>query len=250
MADETAVGGGEERGAFNLTVVIPVFNEEGLLATAVTDLVARLNEIPLVYELIITENGSRDRTLEIAQGLAKKHRNVRVLHTGEPNYGRALRRGIEEARGALVICDEIDICDAEFHRNALDLLTSGRADLVVGSKRHPAARDRRPAVRRFATWVINQLLRLATGFRGTDTHGLKAFRREAMLPIVRRCLVEKDMFASELVIRAERAGVRLVEIPLNVVEKRPPSINLFKRVPNVLRNLWRLFLIIRLGRKA
>jgi glycosyltransferase involved in cell wall biosynthesis len=248
MGDSAERGG--DRGAFNLTVVIPVFNEEGLLATAVTDLVARMNEIPLACELIITENGSRDRTLEIAQGLAKKHRNVRVLHTDEPNYGRALRRGIEEARGALVICDEIDICDPEFHRNALDLLTSGRADLVVGSKRHPAARDRRPAIRRFATWVINQLLRLATGFRGTDTHGLKAFRREAMLPIVRRCLVEKDMFASELVIRAEHAGVKLVEIPLNVVEKRPPSINLFKRVPNVLRNLWRLFLIIRLGRKA
>ncbi len=244
--DSAAEGGS----VYNFTVVIPVYNEEGLLATAVTDLVTQLNEIPLVYELIITENGSRDRTLEIANGLAHKYRNLRVLHCEEPNYGRALRRGIEEAQGALVICDEIDICDGEFHRASLDLLTSGRAEMVVGSKRHPAARDRRPALRRFATWVINLMLRAATGFTGTDTHGLKAFRRDVVMPVVKTCIVEKDMFASELVIRAERAGVKIVEIPLNVVEKRPPSINLFKRVPNVLRNLWRLFLIIRLGKKA
>lgn len=237
-------------GIYHLSVVIPVYNEEGLLATAVSDLMTRLNEVPLVSELIISENGSKDRTLEIAQRLARKFRNVRVIHTEEPNYGRALKRGIEAARGAIVICDEIDICDPEFHRTALDLLTSGKADMVVGSKRHPAAKDRRPLFRRFATWVINRLLRIATGFRGTDTHGLKAFRRDMLLPIVHQCIVEKDMFASEFVIRAEKAGINIVEVPLNVVEKRPPSINLIKRVPNVLRNLWRLFLIIRLGKKA
>jgi glycosyltransferase involved in cell wall biosynthesis len=240
----------EARGPFNLSVVIPVYNEEGLLATAVTDLLANLAEIAIVSEVIITENGSKDRTLEIARELAAKHRNVRVLHSDEPNYGKALRRGIEEAAGAIVICEEIDICDADFHRRALDLLTTHKAKMVVGSKRHPEARDARPALRRFATWVMNKLLWIATGFRGTDTHGLKAFDRETLLPVVRACIVEKDLFASELVIRAERMGIDVVEVPIRIVEKRPPSINLFKRVPNVLRNLWRLFLIIRLGRKA
>jgi hypothetical protein len=52
------------------------------------------------------------------------------------------------------------------------------------------------------------------------------------------------------VIRAERAGIKITEVPIRIAEKRPPSINLFKRVPNVLRNLWRLFLVIRMGRKA
>lgn len=243
-------GGREHQAPFNLSIVIPVYNEEGLLATAVNDLVSRLSEIALVSEVILSENGSKDRTLEIARSLAMRHRNVRVIHTDEPNYGRALRRGIEEAAGAIVICEEIDICDSDFHRTAIDLLTTRQAQMVVGSKRHPAARDARPALRRFATWVINKLLWLATGFRGTDTHGLKAFDREALLPVVRSCIVEKDLFASELVIRAERAGIKIVEVPIRIVEKRPPSINLFRRVPNVLRNLWRLFLIIRFDRKA
>ena len=93
------------------------------------------------------------------------------------------------------------------------------------------------------------MLRIIVGFKGTDTHGLKAFQRMPLLPVVRSCIVEKDLFASELVIRAERV-VRVVEVPVRIMEKRPPSINLFKRVPNVLRNMWRLFLVIRLGRKA
>ncbi len=238
-----------ESSPFHMTVVIPVYNEEGLLATAVNDLVARLAEIPLVTEIILSENGSRDKTKEIAHELAQKHRNVRVIHTDEPNYGRALRRGIEEARGTLVMCDEIDICDVDFYRTAIEILQADGADMVVGSKRHPAARDARPAMRRFATWVLNAMLRVVVGFRGTDTHGLKAFRREALMPVVQRCIVEKDLFASELVIRAERM-VRVVEVPVRIMEKRPPSINLFKRIPNVLRNMWRLFLVIRLGRKA
>ncbi|HOU55070.1 MAG TPA: glycosyltransferase [Myxococcota bacterium] len=235
---------------FHVTIVIPVFNEERLLATAVNDLVARLQrEMPVTWEVILSENGSRDRTLEIARELAERHRNLRVIHTPEPNYGRALRRGIEEARGFHVFCDEIDICDVDFYQRALEILMADQADMVVGSKRHPEARDRRPFVRRLATRVLNLLLRVIVGFHGTDTHGLKAFRRDRLMPVVQRCIVEKDLFASELVIRAERE-VRVREIPVTIVEKRPPSINLFRRVPNVLRNLWRLFVVIRLGRPA
>jgi hypothetical protein len=63
--------------------------------------------------------------------------------------------------------------------------------------------------------------------------------------IVEQCVTDKDVFASELVIRAYRAGVRIAEIPIRVMEKRPPSINLFKRVPNVVKNLARLTVAIR-----
>jgi hypothetical protein len=60
------------------------------------------------------------------------------------------------------------------------------------------------------------------------------------------CLVEKDVFASELVIRAYRSPARVIEIPVRVMEKRPPSINLFRRVPNVLKSVAKLTWAIRL----
>jgi hypothetical protein len=147
-----------------------------------------------------------------------------------------------------VICDEIDLCDVDFYRSALWRLENEGADMVVGSKVLEGARDERPLFRHLGTQVFNLLLRLSLGFRGTDTHGLKAFRREKLLPIIEQCLVDRDVFASEFVIRVERQSFRIMEIPVRVVEKRPPSINLVRRVPNVLKNLGILFAAIRLGR--
>ncbi len=81
--------------------------------------------------------------------------------------------------------------------------------------------------------MTNGLLRVVCHYPGTDTHGLKAFRREALLETARRCGLDRDVFASEFVIRAHREGKKVVEIPFAVREKRPPSINLAKRVPHV-----------------
>ncbi|MEZ4266407.1 MAG: glycosyltransferase [Myxococcota bacterium] len=232
--------------------VIPVYNEEGLLTSAINDLIVKLSErLPeLDYEIVITENGSTDDTLEMAYGLERKYAQVRALHSPEPNYGKALRRGIFEARGKFVLCDEIDICDVGFHERALKILQADQADMVIGSKAHKDAQDQRPLFRRTATLVLNTMLRVLLDFHGTDTHGLKAFQRERLLPVVSRCIVDKDIFASEFVIRAERDSYRLMEIPVTIHEKRPPSINLTKRVPHVLKSMAKLTWAIRFqGRK-
>ena len=231
-----------------VSIVVPVFNEEALLQTAVNDLIVRLREeLPeLAYEIIVTENGSTDKTLEHAYELERTYPQVKVLHSPEPNYGKALRRGILEAKGTFVLCDEIDICDVSFHKRALELLRADQCDMVVGSKAHQEAQDQRPLVRRAGTAVINGMLRILLDFKGTDTHGLKAFHRERLLPIVSRCIEDKDLFASEFVIRAERDAFRIVEVPIVIHEKRPPSINLFKRVPRVLRGLAKLTWAIRI----
>ncbi len=230
-----------------VTIVIPVYNEEGIISASLSDLLAKLEEVDFTFEIIVAENGSSDRTVEIASAFAEKHSTIRTFSCGEPNYGKALREGIFRARGTYVICDEIDLCDVNFYHAALGHLRQG-IDLVVGSKRAPGARDRRPLYRRVATQVLNGMLRVAVGFKGSDTHGLKAFRRGALIDIVEECVVDKDMFASEFVVRTHRSAHSWIEVPIDLVEKRPPSINLFRRVPNVLKNIVRLTSIIRLGR--
>jgi glycosyltransferase involved in cell wall biosynthesis len=228
-----------------ISIVIPVYNEEAILHAAVVDLRERLAPLGWSYEVLLAENGSRDGTVGLAAELGVKFPEVRSFSLGEPNYGGALRRGIEEARGEYVICEEIDLCDVDFHRRAVELLDSGSVDLVVGSKLIKGAADDRPWARHAASQAYNGLLRVLLGFRGTDTHGLKAFRRATLLQHVRACVVEKDVFASELVIRAYRAQLRVREIPVRVMEKRTPSINLLNRVPNVLRSLAKLTYAIR-----
>ena len=142
----------------DVSIVIPVYNEEGILREAVTELLDGVETVrlaldwpELTFEIIIAENGSRDRTVELAEHLASERPEVRTFSLGEPNYGKALRRGILEAKGTWVICDEIDLCDVDFHRRALEHLRHADADMVVGSKAMKGASDHRPLMRRAAT---------------------------------------------------------------------------------------------------
>ena len=237
---------GTETAPPRVSIVIPVYNEEKILPAAVAGLREGLKDFDFTYEIILAENGSKDRTREIGKELGERYPDVSMFSASEPNYGKALKEGILRARGEFVVCDEIDLCLVDFYRRALDILEHNEADLVIGSKTLAGASDERPMMRHAATMFFNGLLRVTLGFKGSDTHGIKAFRRAALLDVVRSCLVDKDVFASELVIRAERGSVRIREIPIRVLEKRPPSINLFKRVPNVLKNVAKLFVAIRI----
>src|SRR5919106_3169339 len=229
-----------------ISVVIPVYNEAAIVASAARELCEGLDDRGWDYEIVFAEDGSRDSTARILEGLARQNPRVRWLHSDRPNYGVALKRGILEARGEIVLCDEIDLLDLTFYDAAVPLLEGRGVDMVVGSKAAKGASDCRPLIRRVATRVHNRLLRVTLSFRGTDTHGLKAFRRARLLPVVNKCVVDRDVFASEFVIRAWRDGLRVMEIPIQLHEKRRPSIHLLRRVPNVLKNVAKLVYVIRI----
>ena len=137
---------------------------------------------PAVRERIARPHGG-DR-----QGDGGRPPAVRMLSVGEPNYGLAMKRGSSRRAARFVICDEIDLCDTEFYARAMALLERSDTDLVVGSKAMVGSNDQRPLFRRAATRVYNGLLRAVCHYPGTDTHGLKAFRREALLETARRCI--------------------------------------------------------------
>jgi glycosyltransferase involved in cell wall biosynthesis len=224
-----------------VSIVIPVFDEEAILHASVVDLRERLAEADFRYEVILAENGSRDATVAVARGLADKYPEVSTFSVPEANYGLALRIGIGRAKGDIVICEEIDLGDVAFHARAVAMLRAGDCDMVIGSKLMAGAQDERPLFRHAASLAYTGLLRATLGFRGTDTHGLKAFRRDVVGPIAADCVVDGDVFASELVIRAYRQGVCIAEVPVRLLEKRPPTVRLMQRVPSVVVRLGRLW---------
>ena len=232
-------------GPIHVSVVIPIYNEEGILRGSVLELQEKLRRFNWSYELLLCENGSRDRTVEIGRELEAEHPRVRMLSVGAPNYGLAMKQGILEARGTYVICDEIDLIDTEFYARAMALLERSDTELIVGSKAMVGSNDERPLFRRAATRIYNGMLRAVCHYPGTDTHGLKAFRREALLETARRCVLDRDVFASEFVIRAHRERKKVMEIPFAVREKRPPSIRLLKRVPHVVKSVAKLAISVR-----
>ena len=83
----------------DVSIVIPIYNEEGILRGSVLELREKLRPFGFSYELLLCENGSRDRTVEIGKEIEVEHPEVRMLSIGKPNYGLAMKTGILEARG-------------------------------------------------------------------------------------------------------------------------------------------------------
>lgn len=229
-----------------LTIIIPVYNEEAILVRSITALIEALKPLKLDYELLICENGSTDNTAALVRALMAEHSMIRLESLPEAGYGRALRHGIAEARGSLIVVFNIDFWDVGFLQQALELLES--CDLVVGSKAAPGSRDRRPFFRRMITRSFAFLLRILFGFPGTDTHGIKAFRVDRIVSVVQLCETSNEILDTEILLRAHRSGLCLCEIPVSVKEMRPSRYGLWRRVPSTFRDLVWLIRVLGISR--
>src|SRR5512136_1294798 len=97
-----------------ISILIPIYNEEKILEESVRDIVRGADSLGIPYELVLCENGSKDRTVEIGERLSRELPAVRLLRCPVPNYGAALALGIREARGENIVCFEIDFYDIPF----------------------------------------------------------------------------------------------------------------------------------------
>lgn len=221
------------------SVVVPVYNEARIVDDAVTRMLRALEALGGEFELVICENGSTDNTAALVARLQQEDPRIRLERLPEPDYGGALRHGINACTHDRVVIFNIDFWSAQFARESVAQLEA--CDVVVGSKVMAGSDDQRPWLRRILTRSFNRMLSAVFGFRGTDTHGMKALRRGALDPVLARCVTSRSILDTELVIRAERAGLRIVEVPVEVREIRQPSyFSVARRLPEVCWNLWKL----------
>ena len=221
-----------------ISVVIPVHNESDYIAGAIEELFQEIADIPASITVLIAENGSTDGTADEIRRLMPAYPNLALLELPTPDYGAAMREGFLATDGAWVVNFDIDYFSADFLRSVLDV--GPNVDLVLASKRADGADDRRSPVRRFATFTFNQILRFVLSSGVSDTHGMKAIRRRVIDEIAADVISTQDLFDTELVVRAERAGFPIVEVPALVEEKREAKTSLATRVPRTLKGVWRI----------
>lgn len=231
-----------------ISVVMPAHNEQGYLESAVKTVVTGLRDRGAEFEVVVAENGSLDGSAVEADHLAELYREVVVIHLGQADYGRALRAGFLASHGEIVANFDVDFVDLGFLDQALEIMRDDAVAVVIGSKRAPGSVDQRSAGRKLVTTVFTVMLRRGFGLGVSDTHGIKAMRRAAVLPVVESCTFGTDIYDTEVVLRAERKGLALAEIPVSVAEVRPARTPIVRRIPRSLLGLARLRLALWRGR--
>ena len=222
----------------NFSIVIPIYNEEEILEESTNAIFSLCKNTGIDFEIIFSENGSTDNTKKIANELSAKYSEIKIISNPEPNYGNALKAGFELAKNDLVISFDIDYYSESFLREALML--NSKYSSITASKRLGSSEDGRRFIRRLATNFFVILLRLLFGTKLSDTHGMKAIKKTEIEKFVPQVISTQDIFDTELLIRIEKSGFRIQEVPAKVNEIRPSVSVIFTRIPRTLKSLFKL----------
>jgi len=217
-----------------VSIILPAYNEEALLEAAIQKAVQWCTTHTRHWEIIVIENGSTDATLRIAKRLAKADHHLRVIHLKQPSFGRAVKKGINAAHFRKTVLLNVDWIDPHFISEAVMFLDT--TDVVVGSKVLNRHADHRPWHRKLLSSLLNYSLRHFFDFTGTDSHGLKAFRTRVAQSLVLQCS-SSEIIETELLLRAQHQRYRIVEVPVEIRELRPPRQGLLSRGIRVIREL-------------
>ena len=200
-----------------LSIIIPAMNEEERLPSTLEQVFAFLGTQDYPAEVLVVENGSTDRTLEITQELARTKPNLRSLHEAERGKGRAVRRGMLEARGAYrFICDaDLSMPIGEFKRFLPPILSD--VDIAIGSREAPGSvRYDEPWQRHVSGRVFNWLIRALVLPGIDDTQcGFKCFTAAAAEDIFPRLTLLGWAFDVEALYIARQHGYSIVEIGID-----------------------------------
>ncbi|MBV9203956.1 MAG: bifunctional glycosyltransferase family 2/GtrA family protein [Actinobacteria bacterium] len=224
-------------------IVVPVRNEEHDLGPSVRRLVAYLRQsFPFSARVTIADNGSTDATWAIATALAAELPEVRAVHMELPGRGRALRDIWLQSDAEVLAYMDVDLStDLNALMPLVAPLLSGHSDLAIGTRLARGARVIRGPKRELISRGYNVLLRAFMGARFSDAQcGFKAIRREqarALLPLTQDT---GWFFDTELLVLAERAGLRIHEVPVDWIDDADSRVDIVATALSDLRGMARL----------
>jgi hypothetical protein len=225
--------GGQEQQSIHLSIVVPIFNEEGVLLDMAEQIGPDLDAIAGAqrWQFVLVDNGSTDNSSVVCDQIVARWPGSIKISLPHPDFGDALYHGLINATGPWAFIINADFWDIPFMRWCFR--TRGSYDLVMGSKRADAALNRQHRYRKILSWGLNVILQTVFGFVGSDTHGLKFLYLPTLRPIFETCVLRRGQFDTEFTLRASRAQLWLAELPVPISESRPPR-NLM--LTKILRN--------------
>ena len=226
-----------------IEITIPVYNEERVVEASVRRLHGYLSSsFPYSWRIVVADNASDDATPEICRRLATELPEVSYVRLEEKGRGRALRRVWSSSDADVVTYMDVDLSTGlEALLPLVAPLVSGHSDLAIGTRLANGSRVVRGPKREFISRTYNRILRLTLRSRFSDAQcGFKAARTETVKELLPRIEDQAWFFDTELLAVAERAGLRIHEVPVDWVDDPDSSVAIVRTAVDDLLGIARL----------
>jgi glycosyltransferase involved in cell wall biosynthesis len=237
--------GQEIDSAISLSVVVPVYNEETHLWKMAEALGQILDHVVghSHWQYVLVNNGSVDGSSNVLDTITMRWPTSRVVTLDRPNYGTALKAGLQAAEAQFAYVINVDFWDPLFLR--WSWANRHQYDLILGSKRADPTLNKLPAYRKFLSAGLNLIFQVFFDFVGRDTHGQKLIRLDAVRDMLPKCVMERGQFDTELTMRALRGGLWVAEVPVPIVHARSPRNLMLAKIYRNFVDLLRLRRVMR-----
>ncbi len=228
-----------------LSIVIPSYNEEKRLSATLEKIWDYLRKTDLEAEMIVVDDGSTDRTAQVARQFAKTHDECHFVRN-EENRGKgfSFRKGFLSSRGNFVLLTDADLsAPIEEYERLMEVSRGGDYDLVFGSRALDESRIeiKQPFIRRLMGKMFNGIVRLITGLPFKDTQcGFKLLARERLKPVIELMRVDRFSFDVELIFLAWKLGLKVKEVPVVWRDSPRSKVKMVSDSFNMIHDIWRI----------
>ncbi len=223
------------------SIVIPAYNEAARIGKTLDSVVACVRERGWNAEVVVVDDGSRDRTAELVRAFAGHHPEVRLLQNpGNRGKGYSVRNGILHCLGETVLFTDADLSAPIAEAEGLFAAIASGADIAIGSRWLDRARQtiRQPLYRQFFGRCFNAVTRFVMGLPFADTQcGFKAFTRSAAQTVFQLQTIERWGFDPEILFIALKRGYRIEEVPVSWAHDERTRISYLKDGMRMLEDI-------------
>lgn len=233
----------------DISLVIPAYNESGIIMDTIQTVSARLAELTAEYEVLIVDDGSTDGMAELVRGCGDPR--VRLEgYASNRGKGCAVRTGMLAVQGDLILCTDADLAyGVDVFAGLLERLRTGEADLVIGSRRIGGEGYKNyPPLRILMSKCFGLLSHMISGLPYDTQCGIKAYRRQAARAIFSRCTTDGFSFDFEVLMRADRLGLKVEQFPVSVINFRESKVNVVRDSARMFRDVFRIRKKVRSGK--
>lgn len=224
-----------------VSLVIPAYNESKIILDTLHTVSAKLAELAEDYEIILVDDGSTDNMTGLVLNCRDPH--VR-LESYSPNRGkgRAVRTGMLAARGDIILCTDADLAyGVDVFGVILDRFAFSGADLIIGSRHLDEEGYRNyPPLRVLMSKCFSLLSHKISGLTYDTQCGIKGYRQAAARQIFSKCIIDGFSFDFEVLMRADKLGLKVEEIPVSVINFRESKVNVVRDSLRMFRDVFRI----------